>query len=118
MGYDVTGYSGPERGDAVSSMVYEASQRLKDPVHGCAGVINIFEKQWAVAELQFQLDSTQEQLVNISMQHANLLNLVTNYHETLVPQFYDALLQESEETCTVLNALDDGIDPMQVWLPV
>ena len=49
------------------------------------------------------------------MQHANLLNLVTNYHETLVPQFYDALLQESEETCTVPNALDYGIDPMQVW---
>ena len=58
-----------QRGDAVSSMVYEASQRLRDPVHGCLGVIDDLHKK--VAGLQLQLDSTQAQLANISLQHAN-----------------------------------------------
>jgi len=99
-----------QRGDAVSSLVYEASQRVRDPVHGCVGEINDLHKK--LAELQSQLDSTQEQIANISMQHANLLSLVTNYHQALVPHFYDVSMQESEDTSTIPIVLDDVVDPL------
>ena len=41
------------RADAVSSMVYEASARIRDPVYGCAGAICQLQKQ--VNDLKAQL---------------------------------------------------------------
>ncbi|CBI31506.3 unnamed protein product, partial [Vitis vinifera] len=35
----------PTRADAVSSMVYEANARIRDPVYGCAGTICHLHKQ-------------------------------------------------------------------------
>uniref|UniRef100_A0A0D9ZTL9 LOB domain-containing protein n=1 Tax=Oryza glumipatula TaxID=40148 RepID=A0A0D9ZTL9_9ORYZ len=35
-----------QRADAVSSMVYEANARIRDPVYGCAGAICQLQKQW------------------------------------------------------------------------
>ncbi|KAI4385724.1 hypothetical protein MLD38_003719 [Melastoma candidum] len=58
------------RADAVSSMVYEANARMRDPVYGCAGAICQLQKQ--VTELQEQLARAQAELV----QHANYLALV------------------------------------------
>ncbi|KAK7368310.1 hypothetical protein VNO80_10335 [Phaseolus coccineus] len=43
-----------QRGDAVSSMVYEANARVRDPVYGCVG---------AISSLQQQIDVLQTQLV-------------------------------------------------------
>ena len=54
-------------------MVYEASQIFRNPVHGCVGVISDFHKK--VAKLQSQSASTQTEMANISVQHANLLAL-------------------------------------------
>eukprot|EP00253_Pinus_taeda_P009944 PITA_09944 len=68
-----------QRGDAVNSMVYEASERLRDPVNGCVGVINDLQNK--VAELQTQLASTQAAVANISQQHADLLTIITGSHE-------------------------------------
>ncbi|KAK1284150.1 LOB domain-containing protein 11 [Acorus calamus] len=34
-----------QRADAVSSMVYEANARIRDPVYGCAGAICQLQKQ-------------------------------------------------------------------------
>ncbi|KAF7828201.1 LOB domain-containing protein 4 [Senna tora] len=42
-----------QRGDAVSSMVYEANVRVQDPVYGCVG---------AISSLQHQLDGLRAQL--------------------------------------------------------
>ncbi|KAG5239743.1 LOB domain-containing protein [Salix suchowensis] len=42
-----------QRADAVSSMVYEANARIRDPVYGCAGAISQLQKQ--VSDLQAQL---------------------------------------------------------------
>ncbi|CAN4098906.1 unnamed protein product [Withania somnifera] len=63
-----------QRADAVSSMVYEANARMRDPVYGSAGAIWQFQKQ--VNELQAQLAKTQAELVNIQCQQANLLAFV------------------------------------------
>ncbi|OAY37956.1 LOB domain-containing protein 1 [Manihot esculenta] len=60
-----------QRADAVSSMVYEASARIRDPVYGCAGAICHLQKQ--VNELQAQLAKAQAELVNMQCQQANLV---------------------------------------------
>ena len=91
-----------QRGDAVSSIVYEAGERDRDPVHGCLGVINDLHKK--LTELQSRLASTEAQLANISLQHANLLTL---YHQDSGAHFYDASP----------HVLDDDVDPLQLWEP-
>ncbi|KAK9664083.1 hypothetical protein RND81_14G018600 [Saponaria officinalis] len=64
----------PQRADAVSSMVYEANARLRDPVYGCAGAICQLQHQ--VSELQAQLAKAQAEVVNMKYQQANLLALI------------------------------------------
>ncbi|CAK9327113.1 unnamed protein product [Citrullus colocynthis] len=63
-----------QRADAVSSLVYEASARIRDPVYGCAGAICQLQKQ--VNELQAELAKTQAELVNIHCYQANLVALI------------------------------------------
>ncbi|KAJ8768829.1 hypothetical protein K2173_023733 [Erythroxylum novogranatense] len=63
-----------QRADAVSSMVYEASARIRDPVYGCAGAICQLQKQ--VNDLQAQLAKAQAEVVNMQCQQANLVALL------------------------------------------
>lgn len=63
-----------QRADAVTSMVYEAGARIRDPVYGCAGAICQLQKQ--VNELQAQLAKAQAEVVNMQCQHANLVALI------------------------------------------
>ncbi|KAL9238912.1 hypothetical protein vseg_013280 [Gypsophila vaccaria] len=55
-----------ERADAVSSLVFEANARVKDPVYGCVGAISYLQNQ--VAELQMQLAIAEAQIRSIRMQ--------------------------------------------------
>uniref|UniRef100_A0A0E0BMN8 LOB domain-containing protein n=1 Tax=Oryza glumipatula TaxID=40148 RepID=A0A0E0BMN8_9ORYZ len=43
----------PQRPDAVSSLVYEANARMRDPVYGCVAAISFLQQQ--VSQLQMQL---------------------------------------------------------------
>ncbi|KAK2983927.1 hypothetical protein RJ640_012404, partial [Escallonia rubra] len=63
-----------QRADAVSSMVYEANARLRDPVYGCAGAICQLQKQ--INELQAQLAKAQAEVVNMQCQQTNLMTLL------------------------------------------
>ncbi|XP_077237034.1 LOB domain-containing protein 1-like [Tasmannia lanceolata] len=63
-----------QRADAVSSMVYEANARIRDPVYGCAGAICHLQTQ--VTELQTQLAKAQAELINMQSQQANLVALI------------------------------------------
>lgn len=58
----------------MSSMVYEASARIRDPIYGCAGAICQLQKQ--VSELQAQLAKAQAEMVNMQLQQANLVALI------------------------------------------
>ncbi|XVF83292.1 hypothetical protein PTKIN_Ptkin16aG0475000 [Pterospermum kingtungense] len=64
----------PQRADAVTSMVYEAGARIRDPVYGCAGAICQLQKQ--VSDLQAQLAKSQAEIVTLQCQQANLLALI------------------------------------------
>ncbi|XP_072960322.1 LOB domain-containing protein 1-like [Typha angustifolia] len=63
-----------QRADAVSSMVYEANARIRDPVYGCAGAICQLQKQ--VNELEVQLARARADLTNMQMQQANLVTII------------------------------------------
>ncbi|OIW21783.1 hypothetical protein TanjilG_10806 [Lupinus angustifolius] len=54
-----------QRLDAVSSMVYEANARVKDPVYGCVGAISSLQQQ--VDMLQTQLALAQAEVVHMRM---------------------------------------------------
>lgn len=97
-----------QRGEAVSSMVYEANERLRDPVNGCLGVINDLRRR--VAELESQLASTEQAFADINRQYFNLLTLSTGCHEGSDPT------QETEDCGTSPGpTVVDDLDPLQLW---
>ncbi|KAL2344661.1 hypothetical protein Fmac_005946 [Flemingia macrophylla] len=62
-----------QRGDAVSSMVYEANARVRDPVYGCVGAISSLQQQ--IDQLQTQLAVAQAEAVHLRVrQTASLWN--------------------------------------------
>ncbi|CAN6565749.1 LOB domain-containing protein 1-like [Malus sylvestris] len=62
------------RADAVSSMVYEANARIRNPIYGCAGAI--FQLQKQIGELQAQLAKAQAELANLQCQQGNMIALI------------------------------------------
>lgn len=52
-----------QRADAVSSMVYEANARVRDPVYGCVGAISCLQQQ--IDTLQTQLAIAQAQVLHL-----------------------------------------------------
>ncbi|CAI9107056.1 OLC1v1006331C1 [Oldenlandia corymbosa var. corymbosa] len=71
-----------QRGDAVSSLVYEANARMRDPVYGCVGAISYLQNQ--VSQLQMQLAVAQAEILCIQMQQqeppTSTTALPTNHH--------------------------------------
>ncbi|CAL5322379.1 unnamed protein product [Camellia sinensis] len=93
-----------QRADAVSSMVYEANARIRDPVYGCAGAI--FQLQKQVSELQAELAKTQAEVVNMQCQQANLVALLCmemSQSEEPIFQHEQALYDDNASL-----SLDDG----------
>ncbi|KAK6234576.1 Lateral organ boundary protein [Theobroma cacao] len=60
-----------QRADAVSSLVYEANARVRDPVYGCVGAISYLQNQ--VSQLQMQLAVAQTEILCIQMQQESAL---------------------------------------------
>ncbi|GMH10654.1 hypothetical protein Nepgr_012495 [Nepenthes gracilis] len=54
-----------QRSDAVSSMVYEANARVRDPVYGCVGAISSLQQQ--INALQTQLALAQAEVVHMRL---------------------------------------------------
>ncbi|KAF3455050.1 hypothetical protein FNV43_RR05498 [Rhamnella rubrinervis] len=96
-----------QRADAVSSMVYEAGARIRDPVYGCAGAICQLQKQ--VSELQAQLAKAQAELVTMQCQQTNLVSLIMemaaqSQHDYL-PQQFNSLDSSPPHTNSYTNQL-------------
>ncbi|KAJ8563698.1 hypothetical protein K7X08_032150 [Anisodus acutangulus] len=105
-----------QRADAVSSMVYEANSRLRDPVYGCAGAICQLQKQ--VSELQAQLAKAQAEVVNMQCQQANLMALI--YMEMGQSPQASPLQQSNLDNFTYIpmSFLDDNSNFGSVWEPL
>ncbi|KAL6905975.1 hypothetical protein ACP4OV_003576 [Aristida adscensionis] len=58
-----------QRADAVSSLVYEANARMRDPVYGCVGAISYLQQQ--VSQLQVQLALAKAEILCVQMQHSD-----------------------------------------------
>ncbi|MCO5590781.1 hypothetical protein L7F22_044756 [Adiantum nelumboides] len=88
-----------QRGDAVSSMVYEANARLRDPVYGCVGVISSLQHQ--VAQLQTQL----------ALAHAEIVRLRVCAPQANGPelQSQEQLLSQYEQKPTTLFVSQEGL---------
>nr|GMD38595.1 LOB domain-containing protein 1-like [Ipomoea batatas] len=65
------------RADTVSSMVYEANARVRDPVYGCAGAVCRLEKQ--INALRAELAKAEAEMLNLQCQNANL----NAYHDDM-----------------------------------
>lgn len=70
-----------QRGDAVSSMVYEANARVRDPVYGCVGAISSLQQQIDV--LQTQLALAQAEVVHLRMRQFTNTTPHRHYQGTL-----------------------------------
>ncbi|KAL2899263.1 LOB domain-containing protein 12 [Bienertia sinuspersici] len=68
-----------QRADAVSSLVYEANARIRDPVYGCVGAISFLQNQ--VTQLQMQLAMAQAEIMSIQMQQDPTTALMQNQLE-------------------------------------
>ncbi|XP_060197385.1 LOB domain-containing protein 12 [Lycium barbarum] len=68
-----------QRADAVSSLVYEANARVRDPVYGCVGAISFLQNQ--VSQLQMQLAVAQAEILCIQMQQEPVPSLPTTLME-------------------------------------
>ncbi|XP_071737978.1 LOB domain-containing protein 12-like [Rutidosis leptorrhynchoides] len=85
-----------QRGDAVSSLVYEANARMRDPVYGCVGAISYLQNQ--VSQLQMQLAVAQAEILCIQMQHEPELPAITNHHPSMIDCDAKSLLLSGSNT--------------------
>ncbi|KAK9061237.1 hypothetical protein SSX86_018417 [Deinandra increscens subsp. villosa] len=99
-----------QRTDAVSSMVYEANARLRDPVYGCAGAI--FQLQKQVSELQAELAKAQAEVLNMQCQHSTLLSMFCmEMDQQLVPSPTQQQQQQQQQTSYEnLNFFPDDVN--------
>ncbi|GAB4854905.1 hypothetical protein Ancab_023492 [Ancistrocladus abbreviatus] len=107
------------RADAVSSMVYEANARLRDPVYGCAGSICQLQKQ--VGALQAELAKAKAEIVNMQLQQANLLALICMEMSPSPQPVQHSPPQpplESTSSAGLLNFYDDSCNLTSVWEPL
>ncbi|KAK7262363.1 hypothetical protein RJT34_29932 [Clitoria ternatea] len=112
-----------QRADAVASMVYEASSRIRDPVYGCAGAICQLQKQ--VNELQAQLAKAQAELVNMQLQQANLVALIcmemTQSPQESPQQSVDNFISSPPHSTgylSAMNFLEDNTSLNPLWEPL
>ena len=75
-----------QRADAVSSLVYEANARVRDPVYGCVGAISYLQNQ--VSELQMQLAVAQAEILCIQMQNEPVIPNNLEIEHDQKPNYY------------------------------
>ncbi|KAK4605979.1 hypothetical protein RGQ29_000319 [Quercus rubra] len=87
-----------QRADAVSSLVYEANARVRDPVYGCVGAISFLQNQ--VSQLEMQLAVAQAEILCFQMQQEpnlpthqidqvdkSFLQSTNNFDDNNIPQY-------------------------------
>ncbi|KAJ0470815.1 putative transcription factor AS2-LOB family [Helianthus annuus] len=99
-----------QRGDAVSSLVYEANARMRDPVYGCVGAISYLQNE--VSQLQTQLAMAQAEILCIQMQQEPLVpspTLAASVLNSLVPVQYPT--RTTDDVVSRVSSDDDVTYP-------
>ncbi|KAJ7964248.1 LOB domain-containing protein [Quillaja saponaria] len=111
-----------QRADAISSLVYEANARVRDPVYGCVGAISYLQSQ--VSQLQMQLAVAQTEILCIQMHQEpptlptqqmidqvdkSLLFSDNNFINNNVPQYL------SYATSSSNNVMQDPLKRESLW---
>ncbi|KAL3739539.1 hypothetical protein ACJRO7_020882 [Eucalyptus globulus] len=106
-----------QRDDAVTSMIYEASTRIRDPVYGCAGAISQLQMQ--ISHLHAQLAKSQAELISMQIQRANLTEQLqmTKSQESL-PQLSVKGLLNNPYDYQINSWLDDYNGFGSFWEPL
>eukprot|EP01018_Ginkgo_biloba_P026471 Gb_40645 [translate_table: standard] len=103
-----------KRADAVTSMVYEANARLKDPVYGCTGIISQLLQQ--NSELKSQLATAQAELQQMHSKYTDLLAVITGISDEYGGK---SVPFPSESDCfshqTIHNPPVACEDPEELW---
>lgn len=115
-----------QRADAVSSLVYEANARVRDPVYGCVGAISYLQSQ--VSQLQMQLAVAQAEILGIQMQQepTNLPTQIDHYQDDksliLSDNNYDSninphhqYLSFASSSSSSTNVLQDPLKRESFW---
>ncbi|GLJ18158.1 hypothetical protein SUGI_0320870 [Cryptomeria japonica] len=118
-----------KRADTVTSLVYEASVRVKDPIYGCTGAICRLQKQ--VLHLQSQLATTKAEILDVQ---ANLASFVTATRMDVQANLasFVTVFCNSGETATRMDVVDQNDpfsnnevivsqydeDPFGLWAPL
>ncbi|CAO2840032.1 unnamed protein product [Amaranthus hypochondriacus] len=92
-----------QRADAVSSLVYEANARIRDPVYGCVGAISMLQNQ--VSELQMQLAMAQAEIMSIQMQN-----------QQTTPNFIHNQIAEFADDKSIILATANNFNNLQHYL--
>ncbi|KAF7119496.1 hypothetical protein RHSIM_Rhsim13G0065100 [Rhododendron simsii] len=87
-----------QRSDAVSSLVFEANARMRDPVYGCVGAISFLQNQ--VSQLQMQLAVAQAEILCIQMQQINEPGLMPTTQMSMDDSDERSVLLSSNSTST------------------
>ncbi|KAL8147048.1 LOB domain-containing protein 4 [Apium graveolens] len=97
-----------QRGDAVSSMVYEANARVRDPVYGCVGAISSLQQQ--IDSLQAQLAQAQAEVVHMQMRQYS--SSVANPNNGNSPENVSKhmMMQSSQTSTRSLFSMDMVVD--------
>ncbi|CAH9094455.1 unnamed protein product [Cuscuta europaea] len=98
-----------KRADAVSSLVYEANARVRDPVYGSAGAICQLQNQ--VNELQGQLAMAQAELLNLQLRQANLMAMFYTQAAAKAPhhqQLSSSIVDDDDDRHRTINPIHNS----------
>ncbi|KAF5180485.1 Lob domain-containing protein [Thalictrum thalictroides] len=107
-----------QRADAVSSLVYEANARVRDPVYGCVGAISYLQNQ--VSQLQMQLAVAQAEILCIQMQQEPAL---PTHHQQMEDERslllhhsnLDSIPQQYLNFASSSNVIQDPLKRESLW---
>ncbi|KAF7822477.1 nuclear fragile X mental retardation-interacting protein [Senna tora] len=96
-GWDDEELGEEQRSDAVSSMVYEAKARMRDPVYGCVGAISSLQQQ--VDELQTQLAQAQAEVLHMRVMATQSPLPLPNSNSSSTNSFFPIHIPDSFWSC-------------------
>ncbi|KAK8986559.1 hypothetical protein V6N11_010115 [Hibiscus sabdariffa] len=98
-----------QRSDAVSSMVYEANARVRDPVYGCVGAISSLQQQ--IDSLQTQLARAQAEVVHMRMRHL----ASTSDHPAGTGSTENKLMASQSKSFYYMDTVDQANKTESLW---